>query len=70
MKRKNDFRTSIDHPVDGIPPNQVFEHYTREWERLNRLAKLAEAANEEDSTIKELYLLMDDVAMILEDYIP
>lgn len=67
---QSNFRTTVHHPKDGVSSEDVFRHYSNEWERLNRLAKLAEAAGEDEKTIKELHLLMDDVSMILEEYIP
>ncbi|WP_421805745.1 hypothetical protein [Flagellimonas sp.] len=70
MERANNFKTTIHHPKDGTCGQEVFEHYSNEWERLNRLAKLAEAAGEDEKTINHIFLLMDDVSMILEDYTP
>ena len=69
VKKANDFHTSIHHAKEGLSRKETYDHYTNEWERLNRLAKLAESAKENPDTIQNIYLLMDDVTMILEEFI-
>ena len=64
-----EFQTTIHHPENGLDRLEAYQHYHNEWERLNRLAKLACAANEEESTIESIYCLMDEVTTMLVELV-
>ena len=63
-----EFQTTILHPENGLERHAAYQHYHNEWERLNRLAKLAYAANEDESVIENIYRLMDEVTTMLVEF--
>jgi hypothetical protein len=69
MALPNNFQTSILRPEEGLTAKELYDHYSKEWERLERTAKLAKAANQPSALIQSIYVLMDEVTMILEGFI-
>ena len=67
MQTNHRFDTSILHASEGIPLAQKFIHYTKEWERLDRLPKLALYAKVDIEAIQNICSLRNKVAEIIRN---